>query len=67
MKWSEDINSFLRKYEMHPESISLSKETANFIKKMDQGLTTYPGSLKMLCTYIPDENHLPVCPIFRGK
>lgn len=60
MSVQENVNQFLLKYRMNPETIDLKSETQTFVQEMQQGLTDKPGSLKMLCTYIQPEGKIPL-------
>lgn len=57
---SNEVESFLKKHTMHPDAIQLSEETDKFIHEMQAGLTDQPESLKMLCTYIQDDQAFKV-------
>ncbi|MHB1394494.1 MAG: hexokinase family protein [Clostridia bacterium] len=55
-----NVNKFLKKYEMHYDSIDIKQECNTFIEEMEKGLEGTESSLAMLLTYISPENEIPV-------
>lgn len=56
----DKVNSFLRKYGMHYESIDIESNCREFINEMDSGLKGKDSSLKMIPTYIGLGKDIPI-------
>lgn len=53
------VGEFLRRYEMHPDSIDIATESERFIAQMHAGLVGDDSSLHMIPTYITADGVVP--------
>ena len=56
----DKVSSFLKKYGMHYENVSLNDCVRVFMDEMEKGLSPEGSSLAMIPTYIETENPIPV-------
>jgi hexokinase len=53
------VNQFLKKYQMNYDGIDIAEGCDTFIQEMRKGLDGEQSTLKMLCTYISDNDQIP--------
>ena len=60
MDYRATVDSFLRKYDQHPDAIDMAALTACFVSEMKAGLEGKPSSLMMIPTYLAADGAIPL-------
>ena len=60
MDFRSTVDTFLRKYDQHPDAINMSELTETFVAEMKAGLAGEPSSLMMIPTYLAADGKIPL-------
>ena len=60
MDFRGTVDSFLHKYDQHPDAINMSKLTKTFVAEMKAGLVGDQSSLMMIPTYLAADGNIPL-------
>ena len=60
MDYRTTVDSFLKKYDQHPEAIHMAELTETFVSEMKAGLAGEPSSLMMIPTYLAADGNIPL-------